>query len=122
MVVILVLLLLATAAAVAGWWLGSGRFAYAPTVVGLSRSAAETQVRNAGLVPTVSEVSNDTVAAGTVAMANPGPGTKLLRGSAVQVVVSTGRPEVPDIPPGTSVARASAMLRESGLRTAPATT
>jgi serine/threonine-protein kinase len=122
MVVITVLLLLATAAAVAGWWLGSGRFAYAPTVVGLSRSAAETQVRNAGLVPTVSEVSNDTVAAGTVAKADPGPGTKLLRGSAVQVVVSTGRPEVPDIPPGTSVARASAMLRESGLRPAPATT
>jgi serine/threonine-protein kinase len=116
LVIVLVLLLLATAAAVSGWWLGSGRFAYAPTVVGLSRTAAETQVRSAGLVPKVSEASDDRVVAGTVAKALPAPGTKLLRGSAVQVVVSTGRPMVPDIAPGTSVTRAAATLRDHALR------
>jgi len=121
MVIILVLLLLAIAAAVSGWWLGSGRFAYAPTVVGMSRTAAETQVRSAGLVPKVSEASDDRVVAGTVAKAVPAPGTKLLRGSVVQVVVSTGRPMVPDIAPGTSVALASVMLRDHALRPAAAT-
>ena len=121
MVIILVLLLLATAAAISGWWLGSGRFAYAPPVVGLTRTAAETQVRSAGLVPKVSEASDDRVVAGTVAKALPAPGTKLLRGSVIQVVVSSGRPMVPDIAPGTSVAQASATLREHALRPATRT-
>ena len=118
LVLFLVLLLLAVAAAVGGWWLGSGRFAYTPELVGLSRTAAEQQVRTVGLVPQVSEAGDNAARAGTVARADPGPGTKLLRGSPVRLVVSTGLPSVPEIRPGSTTAQATEILAAHQLRVA----
>ncbi len=120
LIVLVVLLLLAAAAAVGGWWLGSGRFAYAPVTVGLSRQAAESQVRSVGLVPRVREASDNVAVPGTVARTDPSPGTRLLRGSPVDLVVSTGRPVVPMISAGASPAQAAVVLRGSQLRTAAA--
>lgn len=64
-------------------------------------------------------VSDDAAAAGTVTITRPGSGAKLLRGSAVDLVVSTGRPTVPMIRPGTDVTTAAALLTEAGLTVKP---
>ena len=106
LIVAVVVLLLGAAAAAGGWWLGSGRWANAPGAVGVGQRSAETLVRAAGLVPQVRTAPSDTVPSGTVADSFPPPGARLLRGSEVDLVVSTGRPVVPGIAAGTSVEQA----------------
>ena len=102
LIVTLVVLLLGAAAAVGGWWLGSGRWAYTPAAVGASQQSAETLVREAGLVPQISTEPSDTVAQGTVSSSSPIPGARVLKGTEVRLVVSSGQPVVPDIPSGTA--------------------
>ena len=106
LIVSAVVLLLGGAAAVGGWWLGSGRWTSSPALVGVSRQSAETLVRSAGLVPQFTSVPSDTVSQGTVARSDPSSGARVLRGSDVDVVVSSGKPVVPDITPGTAAAAA----------------
>lgn len=115
LVVVLVVLLLGAAAAVGGWWLGSGRWAVAPAAVGVDQQSAESLVRAAGLVPQVSTAPNNTVPQGTVAGSRPTSGARLLRGSQVQLVVSTGRPVVPDITPGADAEQAFATIAAAHL-------
>lgn len=69
-----------------------------PGVVGLSQSAAEAEVRNARLVPRVTE-SEDEARAGEVISQDPSSGERLEPGSTVTLVVSTGpsEAEVPDV-------------------------
>ena len=117
-IAILVILLLGAAAAVSGWWLGSGRWAYAPSAVGSTRQAAEDMVRKAGLVPAVTTAPDNSVGAGTVADSDPRAGTRALRGSVVHLVVSTGRPVVPRIAVG--AVRSVAAVQVSDAHLTPA--
>ncbi len=117
---VIVIVLLGAAAAVAGWWIGDGRWAYAPKTVGMVQQAAESAIRNAGLIPQVDTASDDVAPAGTVTLTTPGSGAKLLRGSPVELVVSTGRPTVPQIRAGTDVDTASELLTDAGLTVTPA--
>jgi len=110
LIVIIIVVLLGAAAAVGGWWLGSGRWAYIPPAVGVEQQSAEALLRNAGLVPHVSTEPNNTLPSGTVAGTEPVPGSRLLKGSDVEMVVSTGRPVVPRIEPGTSPPEAVRMV------------
>lgn len=114
LIAILVLLLLAAAAAAGGWWLG-GRWAYAPAVVGQDQPAAVQQVIDAGLVPELTTAADNVVPDGTVSRTDPTPGAKLLRGSPVTVVVSTGRPMVPLIRAGSTVEQAKAAIKQAQL-------
>ncbi|MGI8416249.1 MAG: Stk1 family PASTA domain-containing Ser/Thr kinase [Nakamurella sp.] len=120
LIVVVVIVLLGAAAAAAGWWIGDGRWAYAPKTVGMVQQAAETAVRNAGLIPQVDSASDDVAPAGTVTLTKPGSGAKLLRGSPVDLVVSTGRPTVPQIRAGTDVQTAAELLTDAGLTVTPA--
>ncbi len=115
LLVTLVVVLLGVAAAAGGWWLGSGRWAYAPSPVGIAQQSAESLVRSAGLVPHVSTAPSDTVAQGDVADSRPAPGSRLLRGSDVVLVVSTGRPVVPSVPVGTSLDEARRVIQAAHL-------
>ncbi len=115
LIVALVVVVLGAAAAVGGWWLGSGRWAYTPSAVGVSQQAAEDLVRGAGLVPQISTEPNDTVAEGTVASSSPSPGAKVLKGSEIDLVVSSGQPVVPDISPGTAADDAFQAIRAAHL-------
>jgi serine/threonine-protein kinase len=101
--------------ATAGWWLGSGRWTAMPPLVGLERAAAVRLLADADLVATFVEAHHDSVAPGLVAAVDPAPPARLLRGAAVRVTVSTGRPAVPPVAPGTTVAAAEAALRGAGL-------
>jgi serine/threonine-protein kinase len=108
--VTLVVVLLAAAAAAGGWWLGSGRWAYTPGAVGVPKASAEKLVRSAGLVPRVTVAPSDTVQQGTVSDSDPAPGARVLRGSDVDLVVSTGRPVVPNVLAGGTVDAARQLI------------
>jgi serine/threonine-protein kinase len=99
----------------AGWWLADGRWTSMPTVVGVERVAAERLLLAADLAATVSVARDDEVAAGLVSAVDPAPGARLLRGSAVRLTVSSGRPQVPAVAVGTPVAAAEQAVRDAGL-------
>jgi tRNA A-37 threonylcarbamoyl transferase component Bud32 len=97
------------------WNAGAGRWSAMPNVVGLDQASAEHLVGEAGLVAQVRQAPDNGAPAGTVAAATPDPGTTMRTGSTVELTVSTGRPRVPAIAPGTAVADARRLLRDAGL-------
>ena len=69
-----------------------------PNVVGSTQAAATSAITNAGLVlGTVTTASSSTVASGNVISESPSAGTQVNAGSAVNLVVSSGAPQVPDM-------------------------
>ncbi|MDN5857228.1 MAG: Stk1 family PASTA domain-containing Ser/Thr kinase [Pseudonocardia sp.] len=115
-------LVVALAVGSVAWWLGSGRWTEMPSVVGLDRSAAERLLTDAELVATVTTGFDDAVPAGVVKATDPAADARLLRGSTVTLTVSSGRPTVPDIAPGTPVADAEQIIRDAGLQPVRSTT
>src|SRR4029077_8928732 len=66
-----------------------------PNVVGLTQAAATTAITNANLtLGTVTTQSSTTVPSGSVISQNPTSGTQVATGSAVNLVVSSGPPQV----------------------------
>lgn len=65
-----------------------------PNVVGQSQAAATTALKNAGFVVNVTTAPSATVTNGEVISTNPPAHTQRAKGSAVQLVVSTGKPLV----------------------------
>ncbi len=88
--VLALVLVLAVIAGGIGWWLGSGRFTVAPSVVGMVQAAAIAQVQEAGLDPVVAETFSETVAADTVISTDPEPGAEVERGATISIEVSKG--------------------------------
>ncbi|GGS40378.1 Stk1 family PASTA domain-containing Ser/Thr kinase [Actinokineospora fastidiosa] len=109
---VLVLALLGTLT----WWFSSGRYTVVPSLAGEEVSAAEAAVREAGLTPSVDRQRHNQVPQGVVISTDPGGGAELLRGDPVTLVVSAGRPVVPDVAPGADPAAAEAAIREHGLQ------
>ena len=118
LIALLVVLLLGLISAAGGWWLG-GRWAATPAAAGLTQSQAEALIRDAGLVPRVSTDHSDTIASGVVVGTDPDAGVEQLRGSEVELVVSAGRPTVPNIPSGTDTVTATAAIRDADLSVVP---
>lgn len=97
------------------WWFSGGRWVDVPEVVGMAEGAAETTLREAQLVPTVTRERHNTAPAGTVIRTDPASGSEALIDETVTVVVSAGRPTVPAIKPGTPPEQAEAAIREAQL-------
>ncbi|WP_308259261.1 Stk1 family PASTA domain-containing Ser/Thr kinase [Pseudonocardia sp. H11422] len=116
-IIVLIGLLVATAA----WWLGTGRWTAMPSVMGLERTAAEKLLAESDLVVTMSEAHHDSVAADLVSAAEPAARSRLLRGSEVRLTVSIGRPVVPAVAPGATVAAAEQTVRAAELTPVQAT-
>ncbi|WP_395726840.1 Stk1 family PASTA domain-containing Ser/Thr kinase [Nakamurella sp.] len=114
LIALIVVLVLGLISAAGGWWLG-GRWAATPATAGLTQSQAEAAIREAGLVPRTSTGHSDTVPVGLIVQTDPDAGVEQLRGSEVAVVVSAGRPAVPDIKAGTDVTTASATVKNADL-------
>ena len=114
LIVAVVILLLAALAAAGGWWLG-GRWAYTPSSIGVDQPTAEQLVRQAGLIPEVTTGPDNVVPSGAVTATDPRAGSKVLRGSTVRLTVSTGRPTVPAIDPGSTVQTASELISAAHL-------
>ena len=115
----LVVALLAAAALGGGWYLGSGRYTDSPDVLGLDPAAATQRLVDTGLEVVVAEqrVADEEVAAGRVLDQDPDPDTRVVRGSTVTLVLSSGpdRRVVPDLA-GKDVQTATAELAALGLR------
>ncbi|MDN5749822.1 MAG: PASTA domain-containing protein, partial [Pseudonocardia sp.] len=111
LVVVLALLVAATA-----WWLGTGRWTEVPTLLGVQQATAEQLLAESDLVQgAVTSAFDDAAPAGVVTGVDPAPGARLLRGATVTLTVSSGRPVVPAIEPGTAVAAAEDAVRAAGL-------
>ncbi|MGH3622563.1 MAG: PASTA domain-containing protein [Sciscionella sp.] len=111
-----VLVLLGVIVGVGAWWLGSGRYTTVPDTVGMTQQRAVQALDDASLQPKVSKQNNDRVTAGNVIGTDPRGGADALRDAQVTVVVSTGKPIVPDVGPGTAVADAKQAIADAGLR------
>ncbi len=109
---LLVVLLLAAAVGFGGWWLGSGRYIAIPVIDGQDKATATATVEAAGLsVDTVGRYS-DTVAADAVIGTDPDAGAEVTRGSSISLLVSLGRPAVPEVPGRGDAAAVEASLKE----------
>ncbi|WP_051581129.1 Stk1 family PASTA domain-containing Ser/Thr kinase [Pseudonocardia acaciae] len=108
-------LLLGVLVGILAWTAGAKAWTATPALAGLKRAAAERAVTDAGLVPAARELPNDTVPVGTVIDSVPKAGSEVKRGSTVTLMVSTGRPRVPFIQPGTTVPEAERLIRAAEL-------
>lgn len=72
------------------WWFIDGRYERVPSVAGLSRSAATTELQAAGFEVSANSEFSDTVEKGLVIDSDPGHGHKALPGSTVEISVSRG--------------------------------
>lgn len=97
---LVLLLVLAVAVGAGAWWLGSGRWTAVPSISGRTEPAAEQVIRDAGLVPNVVHKHDNTTSLGAIVGTDPVAGSRELRGSAVQLTISEGRPRVPAIAAG----------------------
>jgi eukaryotic-like serine/threonine-protein kinase len=105
-----VVLLLTAMVGYGAWHLAVGRWTEVPSLDNLDRNGIELALREAGLDPEVTDDHHDVVPAGQVVSASPSSGSRVLRGRDVTVVLSQGRPRVPDIAPGTTLEAAGADL------------
>ena len=82
-----------------GWWFGQGPGSQVsvPTVSGLEMDAAVAMLAEADLEANITECSSLDIAAGLAVSTEPATGTRLDRGSTVEVCQSTG-PELIEDP------------------------
>ncbi|GAA1202848.1 Stk1 family PASTA domain-containing Ser/Thr kinase [Prauserella alba] len=109
-------LLLVAGVATGGWWLLSGRYVDVPDISGMDRQQAAQTLQDAELTPTFEQERHNTVPTGTSIRTDPPSGAQALRGDRVTVMVSLGKPVVPDIQPGTSVEQAQQAIKQAQLR------
>jgi serine/threonine-protein kinase len=122
---VIAVLVLALLIAVLNWIVmpavvGRGHETTVPNVVGMDRFAAEESIIKAGLaLGEVRSVSNATVPPDRIVAQHPEPGQRVKLGRQVHIDVSSGgaRLKVPHVE-GLNLARATALLSESGLSVA----
>ncbi len=117
LVLLLVALLLVAGAGAGAWWFLDGRYTSTPGVLGMTRAAAEQRLDEAGLdVAWGDRAYSETVPAGRVVATDPEPGSKVLDGGTVTVVLSLGK-ERYDVPKlkGLTVDQAQDALAETHL-------
>jgi serine/threonine-protein kinase len=94
---------------------GGDKTSTVPQLVGLNQAAAGDALRAAKLTPQFSQEFSNTVPPNTVLRNEPAVGTTLTPNSTVSVVLSKGRPTVPDIRPGTALPDAEQAIKTAQL-------
>jgi beta-lactam-binding protein with PASTA domain len=100
-----------------GWYLGSGRYTQAPSVLKLSEAKATQKLQGAGLKIRIGPAEfSDEVTKGLVARQDPAPTRRVRKNGTVTVFLSNG-PDLRTIPNvvGSTVAIATATLKSAGL-------
>ena len=87
--------MLSASAALAGWYLTEGRFTTAPELSSLSKADAQRVASKSGLSIDFSDAYSETVARGMVVSSDPGPGTKIEKGSTIHAALSQGPERYP---------------------------
>ncbi|MCI2421901.1 Stk1 family PASTA domain-containing Ser/Thr kinase [Saccharopolyspora sp. K220] len=110
--------ILALAALVGGsaYWLGLGSWVQVPRVVGEQEAAAQRALGGVDLTGNVTKEYDNDVPEGVVISSSPGEGSRIRSGGSVDLVVSLGKPKVPAIAEGTTVAEAESAIRNAKLQ------
>ena len=98
------------------WWLVVGRVTTVPDIIGQDEVAATAMLDEASLKKTVRRENSDTVPSGQVISTDPPAGTKANQGDLVRLVVSAGKPVVPQISAGVEVPAAEREITSVGLK------
>ncbi|BAC18880.1 PASTA domain protein [Corynebacterium efficiens YS-314] len=104
--------LLIAGVAIGGWWFGSGRYGDIPQVLGLEEYQAVAVVEEAGFIPVTDTRYHNEVPAGSIIGTDPSFGERLPRGEDVTILVSQGRPVVPDLGEDRSVETVRSALED----------
>jgi beta-lactam-binding protein with PASTA domain/serine/threonine protein kinase len=97
-ILLILALLIAAAVGSGAWWFGYARYTATPAVIGLTQAEAVERLEAAGLeVEIGTPAYSETVRKGYVISSDPGPGDRVLDGSAVRIVPSLGK-ELYDLP------------------------
>ena len=94
---------------------GGDKTATVPKLVGLNQAAAGDALRSVKLTPQFSQEFDNSAPSNTVLRVEPAEGTTVAPNSAVSVVLSKGRPTVPDIRPGTALSDAEQAIKTAKL-------
>jgi serine/threonine-protein kinase len=94
---------------------GGDKTSTVPHLAGLNQAAAGDALRSAKLTPQFSQEFDNSVPSNTVLRNEPAEGTTLTPNSTVSVVLSKGRPAVPDIRPGTALPDAEQAIKTAQL-------
>jgi putative serine/threonine-protein kinase prkC len=92
-----IVIMLTLAIAIGAWWFGSGRYGEVPQVIGMDQTTATQTLKTAGFESKVATVYDDNVAIDMVAGTDPTTGEKAVKGDAVTLLVSLGKPTVPSL-------------------------
>jgi beta-lactam-binding protein with PASTA domain len=96
-------------------WISLGQGTFVPNLVGLNPVEVDTALSAADLVDgAITYQVSDTVPAGLIISQNPTIGTEVVVGSAVDMVVSLGPPETPDVV-GMTQSGAAVAIQTAGL-------
>jgi serine/threonine-protein kinase len=98
------------------WWFSSGRYRTVPEVAGKARTDAEADLRANDLNPHIKSERHNTIQAGTVIRTDPAEGEEVLRGESVTIIVSLGRPKVPNVEPGATKEAAEQLITDQDLQ------
>ena len=109
---------LALAALIGGvaYWFGSAETVTVPPVTGKPEAEARQALNEVGLTPKITQEYDNSVPEGVVISSSPEEGSRLAQGREVELVVSLGKPQVPEIAPGSTVAEAEAKIRNAKLQ------
>lgn len=101
---------------IGGWWLGFGRYSPVPPIAGLDTDKAVATLQNAGFETEIRQRASDTIPVGGVVGSDPSAGSKITKGSTVAVLISNGKPKVPDVKPGDQASKVNQLIRDNGLQ------
>jgi eukaryotic-like serine/threonine-protein kinase len=102
--------------ALVAWYVTAGRYTTLPRVTGLAASTATNELHTLHFKVQRGPGQHSNVPSGRVLSTSPAPGSKIVKGSLVTIVVSLG-PVMINVPPvtGQPIAQADATLRHVGL-------
>lgn len=101
---------------VGGWWLGVGRYSPVPAIAGMDSDRAVAALRDAGFETEIRQKASDIIPVGGVVGSDPSAGSRVTKGSTVAVLVSSGKPKVPDVQPGDPITKVNQLIRDAGLQ------
>ncbi|MFE5478159.1 MULTISPECIES: Stk1 family PASTA domain-containing Ser/Thr kinase [unclassified Nocardia] len=101
---------------IGGWWLGVGRYTAVPPIAGMDSQRAVAVLQEAGFETELRQKASDTVPVGGVVGSEPSAGSRVTKSSTVAVLISNGKPRVPDIKPGDQLAATNQAIRDAGLQ------
>ncbi|MFF3570430.1 Stk1 family PASTA domain-containing Ser/Thr kinase [Nocardia jiangxiensis] len=100
---------------VGGWYLGVERYSAVPAIAGMDTAAATTALQQAGFSTTQRNKASDTIPVGGVVGTDPSAGARVVKGSTVAILVSSGKPQVPRFNSGEDVQSVEQSIRDQGL-------